>query len=198
MRKVLLRGTLGKLFGRVHHLEVSNPAEAVRALCANFPELREHLIASDPDRVRYRVAADRRRVEPDELHHPLGPETISITPVLAGAGDGFWQTLAGVALIGLSLIPGIGPAISFGLLSNATAIGILGGALVLGGVSRLLSPAPQTPQGMGERAEKRPSYLFDGPVNTSAQGLAVPVGYGRLIIGSAVVSGGITVEDIPA
>lgn len=198
MRKVILRGELGKLFGRVHWFDVKTPAEAVRALIANFPDFQQHLVSSDPERVRYRVGADRRRVEPGELHDPLGSEAISITPILAGAGDGFWQVLAGVALIGLTIATGgFGGAAIIGGITWAGVVGGLGAALLLGGISQMLAPAPQTPQGMGERAEKKPSYLFDGPVNTSAQGYPVPVGYGRLIIGSAVISGGITVEDIP-
>jgi predicted phage tail protein len=197
MRKVILRGELGKLFGRVHWFDVKTPAEAVRALCANFPGFEQHLVTSDPEQVRYRVGADRRRVDPDQLHDPLGAEAISITPVLAGAGDGFWSVLAGVALIGLTIATGgFGGAAIIGGITWAGVVGGLGAALVLGGISQMLAPQPETPQGMGDR-ERKASYLFDGPVNTTAQGYPVPVGYGRLIIGSAVISGGITVEDIP-
>jgi predicted phage tail protein len=197
MRKVILRGELGKLFGRVHWFDVKTPAEAVRALCANFPGFEQHLVTSDPEQVRYRVGADRRRVEPDQLHDPLGAEAISITPVLAGAGSGFWSVLAGVALIGLTIATGgFGGAAIIGGITWAGVVGGLGAALVLGGISQMLAPQPETPQGMGDR-ERKASYLFDGPVNTTAQGYPVPVGYGRLIIGSAVISGGITVEDIP-
>ncbi|HCW20974.1 MAG TPA: phage tail protein, partial [Achromobacter sp.] len=39
------------------------------------------------------------------------------------------------------------------------------------------------------------SYNFNGPVNTSAQGIPVPVLYGRMIVGSAVISAGIYAED---
>jgi predicted phage tail protein len=197
MRKVILRGELGKLFGRVHWFDVKTPAEAVRALCANFPGFEQHLVTSDPEQVRYRVGADRRRVEPDQLHDPLGAEAISITPVLAGAGSGFWSVLAGVALIGLTIATGgFGGAAIIGGITWAGVVGGLGAALVLGGISQMLAPQPETPQGMGDR-ERKASYLFDGPVNTTAQGYPVPVGYGRLVIGSAVISGGITVEDVP-
>lgn len=199
MRKVILRGELGKLFGRVHWFDVRTPAEAVRALVANFPTFEQHLISSDPEKVRYRVGADRRRVEPGELHNPLGGETISVTPILAGAGDGFWGFVAGVALIGLTVATGgFGGAAFFGLqgVTWAGVVGGLGAALVLGGISQMLAPSPRTPEGRGDR-ERKASYLFDGPVNTTAQGYPVPIGYGRLVIGSAVISGGITVEDIP-
>jgi predicted phage tail protein len=36
----------------------------------------------------------------------------------------------------------------------------------------------------GERPENKPSFLFDGPVNTITQGHPVPVGYGKAFVGS--------------
>jgi predicted phage tail protein len=44
--------------------------------------------------------------------------------------------------------------------------------------------------------ENKPSFLFDGPVNTIAQGHPVPVGYGEMYVGSAVISAGIVTEEI--
>ena len=60
-------------------------------------------------------------------------------------------------------------------------------------VARLL--APQTSK--SKDAEKAESSYFNGPMQTVAQGGPVPVGYGRLIVGSAVISSAITVEDKP-
>ena len=61
----------------------------------------------------------------------------------------------------------------------------------------MLAPQPKTP-GAPERPENRPSYAFDGPVNTAAQGNPVPVCYGRLIVGSQVVSAGMMAEEYAA
>lgn len=46
-----------------------------------------------------------------------------------------------------------------------------------------------------DSAENKPSYNFNGAVNTTAQGNPVPLGYGRMIIGSAVISAGIYAMD---
>ncbi|HNQ32149.1 MAG TPA: hypothetical protein PKJ93_00055, partial [Methanoculleus sp.] len=35
-----------------------------------------------------------------------------------------------------------------------------------------------------------------GPVNTMAQGHPVPVGYGEMIVGSAVISAGIEIDEV--
>jgi predicted phage tail protein len=49
--------------------------------------------------------------------------------------------------------------------------------------------------GTADQAENKASYNFNGPINTTAQGNPVPLGYGRKIVGSAVVSAGIYSED---
>ena len=60
----------------------------------------------------------------------------------------------------------------------------------------MISPLPKVGDPM-ERPENQPSYAFGGAVNTTAQGQPVPIGYGRMIIGGAVISAGITTEEIP-
>ena len=45
--------------------------------------------------------------------------------------------------------------------------------------------------------KRDPSYIFNGPVNTMAQGHPVPIGYGEMIVGSAVISAGISVDESP-
>jgi predicted phage tail protein len=75
-------------------------------------------------------------------------------------------------------------------------LGNVGFALALGGVAQMLAPQPKMDAGAGSQEANSPSYTFNGAVNTTAQGHPVPVGYGRLIIGSAVISAGVQVEDI--
>ena len=70
----------------------------------------------------------------------------------------------------------------------------LGVSLVLGGIAQMLTPLPKLPAS-GARDEIQSDY-FNGPVNTTAQGGAVPVLYGELFVGSAVISAGISVEQI--
>jgi predicted phage tail protein len=86
---------------RVFKADVANPAEAVRFLIANFPALERHMADQ-----YYKVHVSDRALElgsaPDELHLPIGQqETISIIPVMAGAGAA-GRIIAGVALIALS------------------------------------------------------------------------------------------------
>ena len=69
--------------------------------------------------------------------------------------------------------------------------------ILLGELGRSFAPTPKATE-PSERPENKPSYSFNGAVNTTAQGHPVPVGYGRLIVGSAVISAGIDVDEIPA
>ncbi len=58
----------------------------------------------------------------------------------------------------------------------------------------MLAPQPKATAG-GAEVTNLPSYTFNGPINTTAQGNPVPLGYGRMIVGSAVISAGITADD---
>ena len=63
-------------------------------------------------------------------------------------------------------------------------LGFLGTALMLGGAAMML--APDVPDGTS--SEKAENYLFSGPVNTVKQGQAIPLVYGRAIVGSKTIS----------
>lgn len=187
MRKVHLLGELGKKFGKVFTLDVKDPAEAIRALCVNFPEFRHFVTSSEDRNVAYRVIVGDEDRDLEGLHEPAGKSEIKIVPVLMGAGGSIGNFIVGGLLIAGSFIPG-NPYSSYML--NA------GIAMVLGGVVQMLTPMPDSPDDV-EGPENRPSYIFNGSVNTSAQGYPVPVGYGRMIVGSAVISAGIDTDDIP-
>jgi hypothetical protein len=68
-------------------------------------------------------------------------------------------------------------------------------AMIAGGVVQLLTPVPK---GMSAKdaSANTPSYNFNGPVNTEAQGHPVPLFYGGpMTVGSAVASAGIDTVD---
>jgi len=58
----------------------------------------------------------------------------------------------------------------------------------------MLSPAPKMG---GDSADKKASYIFDGPTNRAAAGAAIPLIYGfDVYVGSVFVSGELTVERV--
>jgi predicted phage tail protein len=175
---------------RVFKADVANPAEAVRFLIANFPALERHMADQ-----YYKVQVSDRALElgsaPDELHLPIGQqETISIIPVMAGAGA-TGRIIAGIALVAFSLLlPGVGAAIGGAAM---TKIGLIGGALILGGIAELLTPVPKIG---GAEDDPRKSYSFSGVQNVSRQNVPVPIVYGEMIVGSIVISAGISTDKV--
>lgn len=190
MREIRLYGELGKRFGRVHRFAVSNAAEAIRALRANFPDF-ERTFLELSEYYRVKVGREYLGDAKDALAPSGDRETIRITPVLKGAKQGWGQIILGAALI----VIGVGANFFFPGNPVSPYLIQAGVVMILGGVAQMLSPAPKA-NDPDERPENKPSYVFSGAVNTTAQGHPVPVGYGRMIIGSAVISGGLYTEDI--
>ena len=216
MKVIKVYGALRERLGQCRfELNVATPAQAIKALCVNFPGLDKWLIDSEQDGVAYRVRVGKEGATPDDISVLGLPwserEVFSITPVVAGAG-GFGRAIFGGLLIGASfLFPGAGlfgssalgvfgplaPATIGTLTTVGTALSAVGAGLVLTGVSQIISPTP--PSGLElKEANRIQNFSFSGITNTSQQGLAVPIAYGRLFVGSAVISSGLDVDHSPS
>lgn len=194
MHSIRLYGDLGAQFGRLHQYEVKSPAEAVRALCATIKGFKAHVLNNGNYRV---IVAGKADIGEGKLHDPVsGKESIRIVPVVQGA-NGFGQILAGAALIALSFVlPGAGALAFAPAFSAAGFAGAVGASLVLSGVSQVLFAPKASSNESAERPENKPSFFFNGAVNTSRQGGAVPLCYGQMVVGSQVISSGLSVEQI--
>ena len=209
MKVVKVYGALRKFLGGQcrFELDVATPAEALKCLCTNFPRLQQWLIDSEQHGMAFRATVGRERIHDDDMSVAVLPwserEVFSIAPVVVGAGRGAGQILAGIGLIAISfLLPGagiFGATSVFGatagtgvLTAMGTAFSLAGASLILGGVAQLISPQP-TMSGLerGKEAARLESFSFSGIVNTSQQGLPVPIPYGRAFTGSAVLSAGL-------
>ena len=211
MKVVKVYGALRKRLGQCRfEFDVNTPAQAIKALCVNFPGLDKWLIDSERDGVGYRVAVSKEKITEQDISPLLMPfsdrEVFSITPVVAGAGRGTGQVLIGAALIAVSLaVPGAGVAGTSFLASAggaatfgaglAAAAGSLGVALVLSGVAQAISPQPDLDSTLDESVQLE-SFTFSNVVNTQRQGMPVPIAYGRLFVGSAVLSSGLDVDQV--
>ena len=215
MKVVKVYGALRKfLGGRCRfEFEAETPAQALKALCVNFPGLDKWLIDREADGMNFRVSLGREKITNDYGDPLVLPwserEVFSITPVVVGAGQGLTSVLIGIGFIALAIVlgPGAGallPGLALagggtGIVATgvATAIAGIGFALVLGGVAQLLSPQPSM-GGLtaGREATRLESFTFSGIVNTSKQGLPVPIAYGRVFVGSSVISAGLDVDQL--
>lgn len=185
---VLMSGTMRKRFGRSFtvHLDTKSPREAFRALAATVPGFRAFILGAQAKGLGFAVWRGRgeqaENLSESQLDEPAG-DVVRIAPMLLGAKSGVFQVVLGAVLIAAdSLI------FHTGYLTN---VGI---AMVAGGVVQMLTPIPKLGK-QADSADNQSSYLFNGPVNTTAQGNCVPLAYGKIRAGSAVVSAGMSSED---
>jgi predicted phage tail protein len=239
MRKIYLEGQLGEKFGEEWSLDVSSPAEALQAIMAQRPGMRQFITSSEGIQ-GYEVLVDNESIDMLEelvIQDPSMKQSYTFVPVIGGSKNAGIMMVLGVALIaatggmaafgvmGLGAAGGTGAVAGAGLVGTTAAagtaavtasgaaavtaagtytiagaaaaaststaailatqgLGYLGTALLLGGASMML--APDVPDGTS--AEKAENYLFSGPVNTIKQGSAIPLVYGRAIVGSSTIS----------
>ena len=199
LRTIKLGGVLGKKFGRVHKLAVATPAEAIRALCVLHQGFREFLERSHENGIGYKFVIGKDELKSETLKDDVHIErdahaTFMLSPVMVGSKSSFGQILLGAVLVVAAFWTAGWSLAAMGTFGSSMAM--MGASMILGGVSQMLSPTPKAGEPREADANK-PSYLFNGAVNTVAQGQPVPILYGKLIVGSAVVSAGITSQDIP-
>ncbi len=204
MKVVKVYGSLKKRLGQgTFEFDVATPAQAIKALCANFEGLEKWFIDNDQDGLGYRVLIGKQDIGEDNIEELCYPwsekEVFSITPIVAGSG-GFGRFVAGALLItvGMFLAPA---SAGFALFSKAgwAAAGfwaktsaLMGASLMLGGVSQMLSPQPQRPT----EATKLKSFGFSGVGNIVGQGASIPICYGRLFVGSTAISAGLDTDQV--
>ena len=221
MKVVKVYGALRNYLGQCRfQFEADTPAQAIKALCVNFPGLDKWLLDSEQDGVAYRVSIGKEKITEDDLSPLVMPwserQVFSITPVIAGAGRTGAMIGIGVALIAFAVIAGpalaafgtVGVAATAGTTAIAASGFVLGGAaasiiggigvsLVLGGIAQLISPQQTYSSAeRGKDAARFKSFTFSGITNTVQQGLPVPIVYGRAYIGSAVISSGLDVDQL--
>lgn len=212
MTNVKLHGLLGDFIGKKeYYLSIKSAGEAIRAIHILsgkrlFPFLQE----KDKENIKYQVLINGRPFETEKkltieniediktselcLKNP-NIKTIDIIPVIEGMGGGnlgsILSIVAGVILIAVGFWTGIGT-----VMGAALIVGGLG--LVAAGVINLLTQPPKFDDFEAISGNRRSSYLFEGSQNVAREGLPIPVVYGRLLVGSVVVSATYEVSDIPA
>jgi len=204
LRKVKLYGELAKFVGhKEFEVEVDTVGKAVSFLIHNFSGIESYMSPN-----YYQVKVGKYDIDKNEIDYPIGKEDIHFIPVISGAGRGFGKVLLGAVLIGIAIAaPGAGFALGkggFGFIATGAApsalmagIGNLGVALVLTGVSEMLTPLPK-PSDFNSEEDPQLSFNFSGVQNTSRAGTPVPIVYGEIFTGSVVISAAIDTNQVEA
>ena len=120
-------------------------------------------------------------------------DEICIVPVVAGSGDDWGSVLTiviAVVLIYFGMYGGFSAGTSNMLIAAGVNMGI-------SGLSQLLfKPETIEPSTYDNTDKSKANYSFSGAVNLTSQGNAVPVGYGRLRVGSQVIGAGLMAVNI--
>ena len=207
LTQIKLHGILGEQFQSEWKLNIESVAEAIHAIEVNTKRrFCKQLIENDKNDIKYRVLVngedviDTRVMDINniesmrncELTIKRKIEKIDIVPIIEGAG--FFDDIGDW----FNTIVGIGLAI-YGLGTGSAALFFAGVQLASQGIANLLAEPPEYEDFRDiEVGNKRASYLFNGASNTVNEGGPVPIGYGRLIVGSQVISVNQTVRYTPA
>nr|DAY40523.1 MAG TPA: tail assembly protein [Bacteriophage sp.] len=185
MVNVRFYGSL-KQFGAEFRLDCKTPAEVVQALTSQIPKLRQ-FIQQGLFTVRVgREYLDNRHLEQGLNQHLKDDATVHFTPVLKGSKKaGLFQTIVGAVMV----VVGVFTSWAGGAALIAGGIG-----LMAGGVAQMLTKMPS--MSTGRDAEKKQSTSFSNLSNMAAQGRPMPIAYGRIRVGSLIISQGVETMDI--
>ena len=204
LSKLKLYGDLAEFCNGKNEFEavINRPIDAIRFLRSNFIGLDKHILNKN-----YQVFIGDYNIDEDLLDFPSGGLDVKIIPVVAGAGN-VGKIIAGVALIGFAMFTGgagiLGAnviaaegakGILLGSLNISALAGKLGMLLVLSGVAGLLTPTPELPD---DESDPIKSFSFSGVQQTTRSGTAIPVVYGKTLVGSIPISTKIETNDIEA
>ena len=223
LKTIKVYGRLRKFLGSSYfEAAVSSPAEAIRFLMCNFPEVEAHM-----SQQYYKVKMNNMDVSLDFLSMS-GKGDIQIIPIASGSGPvvpivgsifstgaavasaavGAVTTVAGAAITTAAAVGGAVATVA----STVAAVPVVGSIatavvtdLAIGGITSLLAPTPAPFDSGGVGASEADgaldpqmanSYSFSGIQNVSVSGVSVAIIYGEVFTGSVVISSGVDTVQV--
>jgi predicted phage tail protein len=224
LKTIKVYGRLRKFLGSSYfEAAVSSPAEAIRFLMCNFPEVEAHM-----SQQYYKVKMNNMDVPLDFLSMK-GRGDIQIIPIATGSGPvvpivgSIFSTGAAVASAAVGAVSAVaGAAITTAaavggavatVASTVAAVPVVGSIatavvtdLAIGGITSLLAPTPapfESPGNVGASEadgaldpQMANSYSFSGIQNVSVSGVSVAIIYGEVFTGSVVISSGVDTVQV--
>ena len=185
MKKVYLHGKLGKRFGKKWEISAHTPSEIIKAIDANSDGFCEYIckkavdgehyffLKKNPKNIKNEKDVKNNLISDTELSTKYKNQEIHVVSQAYGGfvASFFVNTIGGVFVAG-GLATSIATAMVWGVVSQVA-------------MSALFKPPKPPTRGTPTTTK---SYLLSGAQTRQAQGIAVPLGYGRLRIGAANVS----------
>lgn len=183
-RNIIFKGRMGELFGEVHRLNVKTIQEAVHAIDTMQGGLKRYLVDCTENGVDFTVQRGEDFIGYEELGLELGKDDIIISPIPRGSKK-FKEYLK--IIVGIALIIGSFFIDTSGTTGQAIASIMfnVGMQLALNGIIALTTDEP-------DELDEEKAQMFNGPINNTKSGIPVPLCYGEIEVGGAVVNFGFT------
>jgi len=193
LTKITFHGNLAEALGKKHfELKIDNVAEGLRAVdIVSKRKLSKAILENEKQNIKYKILTDEKPLfteDVNEVEKLVDSEffinknykTIDIVPVLEGAGGDAKD---------IGLVIGGGLMFGIGFATKSSTMMMIGAYAFLTGMSNLLAEPPEFEDFREiQQINKRESYLFNGPLNTYNPGGPVPLGYGRIMVGSLTIA----------
>lgn len=203
---VRLGGELAKKYGKEFKLFLKSPIDVVKILQCNFPDFEKTLMDLERRGMRFRMTTiDRQRQDLtlDDLTLQGQPQVLRLAPVVCGASPETRKAntqLAASAILALA-------AVAITVASGGTALpatqAMFVKAFTMAAIAFAMQgamghyAARQAKKNKQEIKERHPSYTYSNTDNITEAGGPVPIGYGKMLIGSTVIGASVDVFDLP-
>lgn len=177
MTTIKVHGILGKHFGSEFFMDIGRTSQTLEAIDSNRPGFIKKINELSRKGFYYSIVVDGKKINNvQSFMKSKKPKKVDLVPVIAGSG---------FAAIGAAFV-----AIKAWAVANV-ALAQFALFIISTAVQMLLAPKPAAfPDVKATEASTRGlerSFSFSNKSNLASQGTPVPVGYGRLRVGSQVI-----------
>ena len=183
MTIVNIHGILGREYGNSFLLSLPNPKDVLEAIDCNRQGFLQRLVELQREGLCYDMIINKKRITngPD-MDHMSNPATVDLVPAISGSGP---------LMAPLLMTTGLFTAGSTALAFAAS----LTNFVLFAAISYALTPKPENEALEIRAGGSKSSFVFSNTANIASQGSPVPIGYGRLLVGSTVVQA--TIKSFP-
>ncbi|NVM35094.1 MAG: tail assembly protein [Candidatus Lokiarchaeota archaeon] len=184
MTKVVLHGVLAEQFGKDFKFKVSSVKEVLHAIEANRPGFFAKINKLAKQGMHYTFLVDNKRLTKRQLlKNKKAAKSIEVVPVIIGSGPIAAAVGTAIATAALSAALAAGTITFTTFVLASLAVSLIGLYLQF-----LLAPKPPEPPAIEATTRAlEQSFTFSNKANLASQGLPIPVGYGRLLVGTNVI-----------
>lgn len=191
MTNIYLHGELAQIFGKFFKLKINNVLSALKGIDANRGGFLQKISYLSRNGIHYCIIANNEKIENEnQLIEKKSIKSIHILPIIYGSGEAAAFALNLTIQVAGQTVLSVAGQIVAGLINMAISLGV---SFLMSALMKQAAPPSMGQQNIAvggasaaiEAAGR--SYVFNNNVNTSEQGSAIPVGYGRIKTSSSVI-----------